>query len=611
MEESMSLPILDWVVIVLFLLITMGIGLYFTKRASKNISTFFVSGHSLPWYIAGVSIIATNFASDTPLWVTSLVRQYGIYTIWQFWSHVIGASLCMVYFARLWRRMGIVTDIEFLELRYSGKSAAVLRFWSGLWGAALICPLTIAWVTKAMDTIAREVMGLPQECQMITTAIILGIALTTCVFSGLSGVVYSDFLQFIVAWTSTLILAFLCVRQVGGLSAMVDSLTNMHDWSGRGLDIAPKIGPSSKGMMSIWNIFGYFGFFWIGAAISGGYMAQRLLACKNSKHASYAQFLNTVIYWGLLAWPWIIVALCSLILIPNLGEGVSHDSAYPRMIIKILPVGLRGMLIAGMLAAFISTINTLINWGSSYMINDIYQRFLIRKASDRHYVLMSRLATIFIAISGATISMAADNIQQLLEIFYLFGSAASIVLIFRFFWPRFNAWGEIAASAVTLILTPLLLFGQLNGIAALIFQFDKGIDFVHEYDYLGAKMLFIIIPVTVSGVITSFLTPQTDSRHLAEFVRKSKPMRLFWKRIIREHNIEYFCVETVSRTLISWAIVLICVIALLFGTGKLLLGSTKTGFTFLGIFIIFLFLSISRVKKDFDKEISASNNSNE
>ena len=597
-----TLEFLDWVVIAVFLIITMGIGLYFTKRAGKNMETYFTSGRSLPWYIAGISIVATNFASDTPLWVTSLVRQYGIYAVWQYWAQVIGAALCVVYFARMWRRMNIITDIEFLEIRYSGKSAAVLRFWSGFYGALFFCPLTISWVTKAMETIARETMGIPPEYQTITTAIVLLIALITCVFSGLTGVVYSDLIQLIVAWAGTFLLAFLSVKAVGGLPAMVDKISNLQSWSGTDLSISPKIGPSSQGMMSIWNIFGYFGFFWVGTAVSGGYAAQRLLACKNSKHATYAQLLNTYVYWGLLAWPWILVALCSLILIPNLGAGVSHDSAYPRMIMKILPVGIRGMLVAALLAAFISTINTIFNWGSSYFVNDIYKRFFVKDAKDKHYVSAARVTTVCLAVFGGGMSLLADDIQQLIQINIIMGSGTAVILILRFFWSRMTAAGELAASVVGMIMAPLMFFGVFNGLAAKIFMFGPEVDFINDFDYLGAKSLFMLVPTTLAAVIGSLVFPKTAPENLINFVMTARPPRFFWRSVIKENNLDYDEPQNVSRTLVSWFFALLGAVALLFGLGKLLFGVYTEAAVWAIVFIVSIAITIKRAQQDFKDE---------
>jgi len=232
--ETVTLNFWDWVTIIVFLAGTVGIGLYFTRRGGKDLVSYFVSNRSLPWYIAGVSIIATNFASDTPLWVSSLVRQYGIQTIWQYWAPLIGGALCAVLFARLWRRMGVITDIEFLELRYQGRTAAILRFWLGASGAMIICPLIISWVTKAMATIAQEVMGIPPEYRAWTTAAVLAIGLLTCVFSGLYGVVYTDLIQFLAAGIGTISRAVLAVDRVGGLSSMLEQLGAMPNWGGEG-----------------------------------------------------------------------------------------------------------------------------------------------------------------------------------------------------------------------------------------------------------------------------------------------------------------------------------------------------------------------------------------
>jgi len=294
-----SLQFLDWLVIVGYLFLTIGLGLYFTRRAGRSMDAFFVSGRSLPWYLAGVSMIATSFASDTPLWISALVRQYGIYYIWQYWAPAIGSALAIVLFARLWRRMGVLTDIEFLELRYSGRAAAWVRGWSGFTQALLFCPLIISWVTKAMETITREAMGLPPEYRLWTTIVVVGVALVSCALSGLWGVVYTDLFQFILATVGTIILAFLAVRAVGGLEMMVERLTALEEWSGSELLIRPSVGAAGN-QMSVWNAIGYFGILWISVALAGGYQAQRVLACRDSRHASLAMLLHTMLYYAVI-----------------------------------------------------------------------------------------------------------------------------------------------------------------------------------------------------------------------------------------------------------------------------------------------------------------------
>ena len=579
-----------------------SIGLYFTRRASTNIQSYFVSGRSLPWYIAGSSLIATSFAADTPLWVSSLVRQYGVYYIWQYWAPFIGAALAVVLFARLWRRMGVMTDVEFLERRYSGKIAGVLRFWEGASLSLFFCPLIIGWVTKAMETITREAMGLPEQYRILTTVIVVAVALSLCALSGLWGVVYTDFLQFLVATIGTVTLAVMAVRHVGGLDALVEHLTNSEQVSPNVMKIVPSIGHGND-QMSVWNAIGYFGILWWMVAASGGYQAQRLLACKDSKHSSYAMLMHTIFYYGLVCWPWIIVALCSLIILPELGEGVSQDSAYPRMIVTILPIGMRGLLIAALLAAFISTISTMFNWGSSYVIHDVYKRFIVRQASSSHYIWMSRLATIYMAAIGGIISFQAENIQQLLSIAFVIGSGRVVVSILRWFWWRLNAAGDLAAVISSWMLAVLLVFTDLfDHPARIVLGLSDGARFSTDNDLVGARMLFMVVTVTIITIIVTFLTKPTDDGRLKEFLQKVQPFRLFWKPVINRLHIEYQERDNLNRTLTSWLILVICVLTLIWGIGELLLGSPLKGVIALVLFLITLCLTIKRVREDFSAD---------
>ena len=285
-----SLELIDYLVIAAILLSLIGVGLYFTKKGGEDMDSFFVSGRSLPWYIGGTSMIATSFAADTPLWVSALVRSHGVHYIWQFWAPVIGSVLAFVYFGRKWRRMAFVTVLNLWKLAMAVRR---LRLWSGAWGAIIICPLISAWVIKAMETIGREAVGLPPESQVMVTVAVVTVALLMCGLSGLFGVVYTDFIQFILATVGTILLAVLSVKAVGGLDMMVEKVKVISDWGGTELSIAPRIG-SGDGEMSVWNAIGYFGFLWIGVGLCGAYQAQRLLASKDVKNAAFAQMLHTV-----------------------------------------------------------------------------------------------------------------------------------------------------------------------------------------------------------------------------------------------------------------------------------------------------------------------------
>ncbi|MFZ9920538.1 MAG: sodium:solute symporter family transporter, partial [Terrimicrobiaceae bacterium] len=359
---------LDYAAIFFMLVASVGIAVYFTKSGGKDMESFFVSGRSLPWFAAGASLTATSFAADTPIWVTALIREQGIHFVWQFCLPFTGAVLTAVYFGRRWRRMAFLTDVELVEARFGGGFASFLRGFGGAFGALVMCPLTCGWVIKAMETISREALGFPPEMRIYVTIGVVIMAIIVSSFGGLSGVVYADFFQLIFAVLGTVLLAVLSVMAVGGPSVMVEKLHAISHWSGNNLELIPKIG-SEPGQLPIWDLV-TFVLLGISVAIGGGYNAQRLLACKDSRHASGAQLLHTICYYALMPWPWIVVALCSMILLPHIPDA-EQGSAYPKMVMMVLPIGLRGILVAALLAAFISTITTLFNWGSSYLMNDV------------------------------------------------------------------------------------------------------------------------------------------------------------------------------------------------------------------------------------------------
>jgi Na+/proline symporter len=592
------LGFIDYVVIVAIMASLVGVGLYFTKKGGADMDSFFLGGRSLPWYIAGTSMIATSFAADTPLWVTNLVREHGIHYIWQFWAPLIGSALAVVYFGRKWRRMSFVTDVEFMEARYSGASAKVLRGWSGAFGAIIMCPLISGWVIKAMQTIASEAMGLPPAYHLQVTIAVVSLALLMCGLSGLLGVVYTDFIQFMLATLGTLLLAFLSVRAVGGLDNMVEQLNSMSTWSGNNLGIAPHIG-SESGQMSIWNAIGLFGFLWIGVALSGAYQAQRLLSSRDSKNASYAQLLHTVVYYALMAWPWILVALCSMILLPELGEGVEDQAAaYPRMIVTILPIGLRGLLVAALLAAFISTISTMFNWGSSYLVNDIYRRFINKNATEKNYVLIARIATFFMAMAGAYISVIGENIQQLITLSFVVASIGIVPGLLRWLWWRTNGKAEIAGLISGWILAALLVLGKLNGIGAFLFDVAEGQTFFSDGNLYGARMFAMAISVGVVVIAVSLLTPPEDMAHLKKFILRARPFAFGWKPVIKELDEPYTVEETFPRTLGSWAITTIAVLSALVGVGRLLLGPRWIGLGLIVVCAIASLITLRRIRED-------------
>lgn len=605
-----SLEILDYVVILVILLSLIGVGLFFTKKGGEDMDSFFVSGRSLPWYIAGTSMIATSFAADTPLWVSALVREKGIHYIWQFWAPVIGSVLAVIYFSRKWRRMAFVTDIEFMEARYGGGPAKAMRGWSGLYGAVFFCPLISAWVIKAMETIGREAVGLPPEYQVPVTIAVVAVALLMCGLSGLFGVVYTDFIQFILATFGTVLLAVLAVREVGGLDILVEQLRAMDGWTGNELNFAPKLGDGA-GQLSVWNAIGFFGFLWVGVALSGGYQAQRLLASKDAKNASFAQLLHSVVYYSLMAWPWILVALCSLVLIPELEEGVQASAAYPRMIVMVMPVGLKGLLVAALLAAFISTISTLFNWGSSYLVNDIYRRFINRDANEKNYVFIARILTVAMAAAGATISIYAKSIQDLLTLAFVLMSAAVVPGVVRWLWWRTTGKAELIALFVGWITAILLLFVNLFDNSFTDQLFGAGLNAAGEQlhlsndpNLLGARMFFMVVVVGLAVVISSLLTKPEEMDRLKAFAARARPFSFGWRPVIREMEVVYLEEEPIGRTLCSWAIGLTAMVSIMMGVGKLLLGPRDLGLGLIVLGVSCFIWTVLRIRKDCANDVN-------
>ena len=627
---------IDWTVVAIFLFSMILVGVLFSKKAGKSIDSFFVSGRTLTWYVAGASMIATSFASDTPLWVSALVRQYGIQAVWQYWAPLIGSALGVVLFARLWRRSAVVTDNELIELRYSGKSAGFMRGFSAGVGALVICPLIIGWVSKAMVTIASQALGLGADAapililgldippDMVATLVVMTCALLLCAFSGLYGVVYTDFIQFIIATAGAFLLAFLSIKYVGGIEAMVNKLSSLQlpvkvegsdetvlkDWAGQGLNLAPKISGSASveggaGAMSIWNVIGYFGILWWGVALSGAYNAQRILACKDTRHASNAVLVHTIVYYAVISIPWVVVGLASLIVFPDLG-GESHDAAYPKMLLTILPVGARGLLIAAMIAAFISTMSTMFNWGSSYIVNDLYRRFMVRDAGDKHYVRVARIITLLVAVMGGVISFHTDNIQQLLSIFYVVGTGGAVVGILRWCWWRITAIGEIAALTVNWIFAFLLLFGHtafgwdqpiFDAPMAKLLGLADGVSFTSSHDTLGARMLFIMVLNLNAVIAGSLLSKPTDPARLKEFVQRTRIFVPGWRAVTR--NIpDYRPAHKVSEVLLDWGLVVATVCSLLFSLNNMVCDRFGHGAWLFAVFVVLLVIVLKRTKRE-------------
>ncbi|MEX0966575.1 MAG: sodium:solute symporter family protein [Bacteroidia bacterium] len=537
----MVLETLDWLLIGLFVAITLFVGLKFAGRAGQSLGEFFLSGRKLTWYVAGFSMVATTFAADTPLYVTEEVGQNGISGNWLWWNMLIGGMLTTFFFARLWRRAGILTDLEFIELRYGGKPAAFLRGFKSVYLGLLMNAVIIAWVNVALASILHVFFNIPEEETIwyVGGAMVFVAAYSS--LAGLWGIAINDFIQFAIAITGCIVLAILVVNseQIGGIAGLQAKLPEST------LNFLPTLGGGDGGMQNLSiGIAGFIAFVGVQWWASwypgsepggGGYVAQRMMSAKDERSSQMATLFFQIAHYCIRSWPWILVGLCVIVLYPEL-EDENRRLGYVYAMRDFLPAGLKGLLLVTFLAAYMSTISTQLNWGTSYLINDLYKRFLkpsinfaSEKQGDAHYVAASRIGTLLLMVFAFYITTQVTTIKSAWE-FIIQGSAGmGLVLILRWYWWRINAWSEIVATV-----TPLLAYGLLKLWEYFVWQNWKlahGKDemataaFESEYWYFTFPYSFFITVAvaTVAWIIATYMTKPEKPELLRSFYDRVQP----------------------------------------------------------------------------------------
>jgi Na+/proline symporter len=513
MAEGLSF--LDWLIISLYLIFTMGVGVYFSKRASSSTQEYFLCGRTLPWWLVGTSMIATTFASDTPLAITELVRKYGLWRNWFWWNAALTHLMCVFLFARLWRRSEVVTDNELIELRYSGKPAAILRGFKAIYFGIFYNFIVMGWVINAIASVIGVMVGVSQGWeQTILVWVCSAIALTYAVMSGYWGVVVTDFIQFIIAIAGSIVLAVVSFSKLGGFSGIQEKILTSQPEMGQGtFSFFPPMSLELESPFISMLIF-LFVMWWANHyADGGGYIIQRIASCKDEKNSVLATlfFAFTNMIRG---WPWIMVALASLVFFPTLSQ---DKDAYPLVMSHCLGVGMKGLLVASFLAAFMSTIDTHLNWGASYLLNDLYRRFIKKKASEAHYVRVTKLMVIGLMAGGAITAFGIERISAAWELTAEMGAGIGAVLILRWFWWRINAVSEIVALTSSLLLAMFFLLGKYLWPQATILGFEFATIPFH------IKTL-IIVPVSlVCWLTATFLTEPESQDVLNRFYLKVCP----------------------------------------------------------------------------------------
>jgi Na+/proline symporter len=565
----MQLQSLDWGVVAIYGLASLILGLVFTKRAGRNLEQYFLSGRKLPWWLLGTSMVATTYSTDTPNLVTDLVRTGGVSMNWLWWAFLLTGMLTVFFYAKLWRRSGALTDINFYEMRYSGKPAAFLRGFRAIYLGVFFNVMIMATVTLAAIKIAGVLFGLDARVTVVLAALITMVYAST---AGLWGVVVTDFFQFLLAMIGSVAVAYYAVNEprVGGLTGLLsnpqvtDRLSLLPDFSDTAAVVAVLIVPLAVQWWSTWYPGSEPG--------GGGYMAQRMLAARNEKQAMAATLWFNIAHYAVRPWPWILVALASLIVYPELTDIqerlpyldptiIGHDLAYPAMLV-LVPHGLLGLVVASLAAAYMSTISTHLNWGASYVVDDVYRRFIKPDASESHYVNVGRVVTFALMLIAALVALWLDHAMQAFQILLQIGAGTGLIFLLRWYWWRINAWGEIAAMVISFLLAVYLHFAHARlGFAPL--------------DSTTALVLGVLL-TTVGWLAVTLLTPPTDRATLQSFYDRIRPYPAGWRRAVDTSGAKEKA-DDIAAAFLAWFLGCVAVYAALFATGYLLYGRSEVG----------------------------------
>jgi solute:Na+ symporter, SSS family len=627
----MSFTLLDWVAILAYLAITLTLGLYFRRRSGRSVDDYFVSGRNVNWWLAGTSMVATTFAADTPLVVTGLVYAQGISGNWLWWGFLLSGMMTVFLVARLWRRSGLLTDVQFAEMRYSGKPAAFLRGFRAVYLGLLINCVILGWVTKAMTGIVSTTLA---DTPLLTRighftgahfgsywAGNDGAALAICVLflipftglyvslGGLWGVLWTDLFQFVLKMSIVIAVAYYAVSATGGITMLMARLHSAQAASGASnpLSFFPDF---SRGITAeaMWTVpvaaflvnigIQWWAFWYPGAEPGGGgYIAQRIFSARNEKHGLLSVLWFNVAHYAVRPWPWILTALAVIVLYPGLKQ---PETGYMLVLNQHLPHSLRGIAIAGFLAAFMSTVATQLNWGASYLVADFYRRFIRRNGSEKHYVLISRLCTVLLVIVSAWVSVKLGSIGSGWQVVLEVGAGTGTVYLLRWYWWRINAWSEISAMASSLVATLVLnAWHPFSGNASVVF---------------AKTAVATTLTTTVVWVLVTLLTEAEPQTVLVAFYRKVRPDVRGWQSVAKLAP-EVPTTRDLGSNLLAWALGCTMVYLCLFGTGKMILNQPFSGLMLLlgsGLCAGLLYGEISRRwgVEDFDAAISTETEQN-
>ena len=598
----MELATLDWLIIFLFFAVSLGIGIYVSKTSGKSANEFFLSGRSMPWWLLGLSMVATTFSTDTPNLVTDIVRTNGVSGNWVWWAFLITGLLTVFVYAKLWRKSNVNTDLEFYELRYGGKPASFLRKFRAIYLGIIFNVITMSAVTLAAIKIGGIMLGLEPWQTVITAGLV---TVTFSAIGGFKGVVYTDLILFFVAMGGAIGAAYYLVNlpEVGGIESLlahenvVGKISILPDFDNREALITLLIIPLAVQWWSSWYPGAEPG--------GGGYIAQRMLAAKDENHAIGATFFFNIMHYALRPWPWILVALASLVIFPDLNsiqtafpnitaDKLGHDLAYPAMLTK-LPTGLLGLVLASLISAYMSTISTQLNWGSSYVVYDFYKRQINPDASQKRLVAVGRISTVILMVLSTLLALLLQNAMQLFNLLLVFGAGTGLIFILRWFWWRINAWSEIVAMVASGVIS-LVLAIPAFGVKEALF----GVEGVFP---AWAEFPFVVFVTTSLWLLTTYLTPAESKEVLRSFYTKIQPGGPGWKKVIDSADKDGVNIKeaeqgwTVPSGIVAMLLGCLMIYSIMFATGYFIYGDYKLALPLSVLALVSTFFLIKTWKK--------------
>lgn len=586
----MQLTVLDWTLVVAYFAISISIGLKFTKKGGESLEEYFVAGRAVPWWLAGSAMIATTFAADTPLAVTGLVANHGVAGNWLWWNMVMSGTLTVFLYARLWRRARVMTDVEFAEIRYGGRPATFLRGFRAIYLALPINLIILGWVTLAMVKILEVSLGIDP---ILAVGICFVITVGYSAAAGMWAVLWTDLVQLVIKMTAVIVLAVFAIRKVGGVPALKDGLAKHFGSVDAALSVLP---PAGSVWMPTLALVTFLAVQWWAAWYpgaepgGGGYVAQRIFSARTEKDGILATLFFNVGHYALRPWPWILTGLCTVLLYPKgvLVNGVwDKEAAYVQAMVDLLPSGWRGFMLAGFAAAYMSTVGTHLNWGASYLVGDVYKRFLRKDASEKHYVMVSRLVTVGLFLLSILVTSQLKTIGGAWRFLLALGSGTGLVLILRWYWWRISAWSEISAMVASMV------------VSLSCFQLFPAIAGEGEASLQQAQIMLITVAVsTIAWVTVTFLTRPESDATLDAFYQRVRPGGPGWARVSERLGHGRESIPGGALSLANWVLGIVLVYSALFGIGQIVLGKVATGLGLLALAAVSFAIVMRNLARD-------------